>query len=128
MTVSPSHSLNLNGITKLTKELPAMAKKRICIVFVVPDHETTHKPYKRQNIVIPRGVPKHVSDPVEAYNQYFTLPHMFRADPRGICGLHTDCVRNPYGTYGVRTDCVRSPHILLKCMWSPHGWCWSARI
>ena len=70
MTVSPSHSLNLKGITELTNELPAMAKKRICIVFVVPDHETTRKPYKRQNIAIPRGVPKHVSDPVVAHKQY----------------------------------------------------------
>ena len=70
MTVSPSHSLNLKGITELTNELPAFAKKRICIVFVVPDHETTRKPYKRQNIVIPHGVPKHVSDPVVAYKQY----------------------------------------------------------
>jgi hypothetical protein len=70
MTVSPSHSLNLKGITELTNELPAMVKKRICIVFVVPDHDTTRKPYKRQNIVIPRGVSKHVSDPVVAYKQY----------------------------------------------------------
>ena len=70
MTVSPSHSLNLKGITELTNELPANAKKRICIVFVVPDHETTRKPYKRQNIVNPDGVPKHVSDPVVAYKQY----------------------------------------------------------
>jgi hypothetical protein len=70
MTVSQSHSLNLKGITELTNELPAFAKKRICIVFVVPDHDTTRKPYKRQNIVIPRGVPKHVSDPVVAYKQY----------------------------------------------------------
>ena len=73
MTVSPSHSLNLKGITELTNELPALAKKRICIVFVVPDHDTTCKtckPYKCQNIVIPHGVPKHVSDPVVAYKQY----------------------------------------------------------
>ena len=70
MTVSPSHSLNLKGITELTNELPAHAKKRICIVFMVPDHETTCKPYKRQNIVIPPGVPTHVSDPVVAYKQY----------------------------------------------------------
>jgi hypothetical protein len=70
MTVSPFHSLNLKGITELTNELPANAKKRICIVFVVPDYETTRKPYKRQNIVIPDGVPKHVSDPVVAYKQY----------------------------------------------------------
>ena len=70
MTVSPSHSLNLKGITELTNELPAFAKKRICIVFVVPDHDTTRKPYKRQTIVIPRGVPKHVSDPVVACKQY----------------------------------------------------------
>ena len=70
MTVSPFHSLNLKGITELTNELPAHAKKRICIVFVVPDHETTCKPYKRQNIVIPPGTPTHVSDPVVAYKQY----------------------------------------------------------
>ncbi len=70
MTVSPSHSLNLKGITELTNELPAMVKKKICIVFVVPDHDTTRKPYKRQNIVIPHGVPKHVSDLVAAYKQY----------------------------------------------------------
>jgi hypothetical protein len=70
MTVSPSHSLNLKGIIELTNKLPAMGKKRICIVFVVPDHDTTRKPYKRQNIVIPCGVPKHVSDPVVAYKQY----------------------------------------------------------
>jgi hypothetical protein len=67
MTVSPSHSLNLKGITELTNELPAFAKKRICIVFVVPDHDTTRKPYKRQNIVIAH---KHVSDLVVAYEQY----------------------------------------------------------
>ena len=70
MTASPSHSLNIKGITELTNELPAFAKKRICIVFVVPDHVTTRKPYKRQNIVIPHGVPKHVSDLVVAYKQY----------------------------------------------------------
>ena len=71
MTVSPSHSLNLKGITELTDELPAFAKKRICIVFVVPDHETTRRePYQRQKIDIPHGVPKNVSDPVVAYNQY----------------------------------------------------------
>src|SRR6266540_695562 len=56
MTVSPS--LNLKGITELTNELPAFAKKRICIVFVVPDHDPTCKPYKCQKIVIPLGVPK----------------------------------------------------------------------
>ncbi len=70
MTVSPSHSLNLKGITELIDELPASAKKRICIVFVVPDHETCRKPYKRQTIVIPSGVNKAVSDPVVAYKQY----------------------------------------------------------
>ena len=70
MTVSPSHSLNLKGITELVNELPATAKKRICIVFIVPDHDTTCKPYKRQKIAIPRGVPRNVSDPVVAYNQY----------------------------------------------------------
>src|SRR6266545_221510 len=70
MTVSPSHSLNLKGITELTNELPAFAKKRICIVFVVPDHDTTCKPYKRQKIVIPLGVPKNVSDSVVAFKQY----------------------------------------------------------
>ena len=70
MTVSPTHVLNLNGIMELTNELPAFAKKRICIVFVVPDHDTTHKPYKRQNIGIPHGVAKDVSDPVVAYKQY----------------------------------------------------------
>jgi len=70
MTVSPSHNLNLKGITELTDELPAFAKKRICIVFVVPDHDITRKPYQRQKIVIPRGMPEHVSDPVVAYNQY----------------------------------------------------------
>ena len=37
MTISPSHNLN-QGITELTDELPAAAKKKICIVFVVPDH------------------------------------------------------------------------------------------
>jgi len=36
MTVSPSHILNLKGITELTNGLPAFAKNRICIVFVVP--------------------------------------------------------------------------------------------
>jgi hypothetical protein len=70
MTVSPYHGLNFKGITELTNELPASAKGRICIVFVVPDHETTRKPYQRQNIVIPPGVSKDVSDPVVAYNQY----------------------------------------------------------
>jgi hypothetical protein len=70
MTVSPCHSLNLKGITELTDELPASAKKRVCIVFVVPDDETTCRPYKRQNIVIPQGVSEDVSDPVVAYKQY----------------------------------------------------------
>jgi len=41
-----------------------------CIVFVVPDHDTTCKPYKRQKIVIPLGVPKDVSDSVVAFKQY----------------------------------------------------------
>lgn len=34
------------------------------------DHDTTRKPYNRQSIVIPHGVPNHVSDPVVAYKQY----------------------------------------------------------
>ncbi len=70
ITVFPSHDLNLKGITELIDELPASVKKRICIVFVIPDHDTTCKPYKRQRIVIPLGVPKDVSDPVVAYKQY----------------------------------------------------------
>jgi hypothetical protein len=70
MTVFPIHNLNLKGITELTNELPSFAKKRICIVFVVPHHETTRKPCQRQKIDIPHGVPKNVSDPVVAYNQY----------------------------------------------------------
>ncbi len=70
ITVSPSHALNLKGITELIDELPHNAKKRICIVFMVPDHDTTCRPYKRQNIDVPLGVPKPVSDPVVAYNQY----------------------------------------------------------
>ncbi len=56
MTVSPSHNLNLKGITELTDELPAAAKKRIFIVFVV----RSCKPYKRQKIVVPLGVDRDV--------------------------------------------------------------------
>jgi len=70
IAVSPSHPLNLKGITELIDELPHNAKKRICTVFIVPDHDTTCRPYKRQEITIPLGVPKSVSDPVVAYNQY----------------------------------------------------------
>ena len=70
ITVSPSHALNLKGITELIDELPYNAKKRSGIVFIVPDHGTTCRPYKCQNIDIPLGVPKSVSDPVVAYNQY----------------------------------------------------------
>jgi len=70
ITVSPSHALNLKGITELIDELPHNAKKRICIVFIVPDHNTACRPYKRQDIDVPLGVPKSVSDPVVAYNQY----------------------------------------------------------
>jgi len=48
-----------------------------CIVFVVPDHDTTCKPYKRQKIVIPLGVPKDVSDSVVAFKQYvYYFPHI----------------------------------------------------
>jgi len=70
ITVSTSHPLNLKGITELIDELPYNAKKRICIVFIVPDHVTTCRPYKRQNIDVPLGVPTSVSNPVVAYNQY----------------------------------------------------------
>ncbi len=70
ITVSPSDALNLKGITELIDELPHNAKKRVCIVFIVPDHDTTCRPYKRQNIDVPLGVPKAVSDPVVRYNQY----------------------------------------------------------
>jgi hypothetical protein len=31
-------------------------KKRICIVFVLPDHNTSLRPYKRQKIVAPVGI------------------------------------------------------------------------
>jgi len=69
MTISPSHSLDLKGITELTNELPAFAKERI---LYCPDHDTTvtRKPYKRQNIVISCGVPKHMNDLVVGYKQY----------------------------------------------------------
>jgi len=65
ITVSPSHKLDLKGITELTNKLPAFVKKRICIVFVV--YETTRKPYKCQSIVISRGIPEHVGNLVVAY-------------------------------------------------------------
>lgn len=70
ITVTPSHDLNLKGITELTDELPFEAKKRICIVFVVPDHETTMKPYKRQMIVAPAGTPEDIVSKVVEYHQY----------------------------------------------------------
>jgi hypothetical protein len=70
ITVSPSHDLNLKGITELTDELPFEAKKRICIVFVVPDHETTTKSYKRQMIVVPAGMPTDMVSKVVEYHQY----------------------------------------------------------
>ena len=67
ITVSPSHDLNLKGITELTDELPHDAKKRVCIVFVLPDRVTTVRPYKRQKIVSPAGVLNSVA---EGYPQY----------------------------------------------------------
>jgi hypothetical protein len=70
MTVSPSHKLNLEGITELTDELPAAAKKRICIVFVVPDQETTVRNYQRQTIVHPIGADQDVLETVVGYKQY----------------------------------------------------------
>jgi len=70
ITVSLSHDLNLKGITELTDELPFEAKKRICIVFVVPDHETTMKPYKRQTIVALAGMPEDIVSKVVEYHQY----------------------------------------------------------
>ena len=70
MTVSPSHNLNLEGITELTNELPAAAKKRICIVFIVPDHEITVKNYQRQTIVCPIEVDQDAVETVVGYKQY----------------------------------------------------------
>lgn len=73
ITVSPDHDLLLHGITELIDELPANAKKRICIVFVVPDHNTTLKPYRRQRIVQPAGTQGTKTDvvrTVENYKQY----------------------------------------------------------
>jgi hypothetical protein len=70
ITVSPSHDLNLKGITELTDELPFEAKKRVCIVFVVPDHETTTSSYKRQKIVAPAGMSKDIVGKVVKYHQY----------------------------------------------------------
>jgi hypothetical protein len=70
ITVFPSHDLDLKGITEIIDELPPDAKKRICIVFVVPDHDVIVKQYKRQKIVIPAGTPSSVSTLVEQYHQY----------------------------------------------------------
>ena len=67
ITVSASHDLKLKGITELIARLPYQATRRICIVFVVPDHKTTLRPYKRQKIVLPVGMSD--SD-VKGYHQY----------------------------------------------------------
>jgi len=76
MTVFPSHKLNLEGITELTDELTAAAKKRICIVFVVPDHEITVRNYQRQTIVHPIGADQDVLERAMGYKQcvyYFPM-------------------------------------------------------
>ena len=69
ITVSAS-DVNLKGITELTHELPFEGTKRICIVFVVLDHETTWKPYKRKTIVAPAGISKVIFDKAVEYHQY----------------------------------------------------------
>ena len=68
ITVSASHDLNLKGISELTDELPFQAKQRICIVFVLPDHDTSLKPYKRQRIAVPTG--KSDVTNAKGYHQY----------------------------------------------------------
>ena len=70
ITISPKHDLNLKGIMELINELPADAKQRICILFIVPDHETTVLHYQRQTIVVPYGVPDDVSKMIIGYHQY----------------------------------------------------------
>jgi hypothetical protein len=70
ITISEPHDLNLKGILELIDELPYNAKRRICILFVVPQHETTTSNYKRQAIVFPPGTTKDVVTRVVGYNQY----------------------------------------------------------
>ena len=70
VTVSASHNLNLKGITELTDELPFEVKKRICIVFVLPDHDMTLKPYKCQTIIVPTGTTEDIVAKVLGYPQY----------------------------------------------------------
>ena len=43
------------------------------------------------------------------FKQYFTLPHVFRADPCGLHGLCTELVglrTDPRGIHGLRTELV----------------------
>ena len=88
MTVFPFHNFNLEGITELTDELPATAKKRICIVFIVPDHETTAKNYQRQTIVHPIGVDQDVLETTFQWpkTDCFRIPAVIG----GICSAKGD--------------------------------------
>ena len=55
MTVTAKHGIKLDGILDLLKELPANAKKKLFIVFVLPSDDRETRSFGRQKIIIPQG-------------------------------------------------------------------------
>jgi hypothetical protein len=75
MTVSPKHCIKLNGILDLLKELPANAKKKLYIVFVLPSDDKETQSFGPQNIISPQDARAEEITLVSSIPQYvYRLP------------------------------------------------------
>jgi hypothetical protein len=75
-----SHGIKLDGILDLLKELPAKAKQKLYIVFVLPSDDEATRSFDPQKIISPQGasaedielvthIPQYVYHlPLEAFN------------------------------------------------------------
>jgi hypothetical protein len=55
ITVTARHGIKLDGILALLKELPANAKKKLYIVFVLPSDDKETRSFGHQKIIAPQG-------------------------------------------------------------------------
>ncbi|KDQ19358.1 hypothetical protein BOTBODRAFT_41603 [Botryobasidium botryosum FD-172 SS1] len=72
ITVSPDHPIKLSGLLQLTKKdkLPNNARKKICIIFVVPAGDAKTENFKRQTIDSPLGSDTKDVETANGYPQY----------------------------------------------------------